>query len=79
MIQQIKDELSKYTIDEDFFKLAIEALAEEDDIAVTEQNEKIARYDQQIAKKKNELDNLRRSVYMGIITDNAFFYPNRNY
>lgn len=73
LIQEIKDELSKYTIDEDFFKLAIEALAEEDDIEVAKQNEEIANYNQQIAKKKNELDNLRRSVYKGLITDNAFF------
>ena len=73
LVQLIKDELSKYTIDEDFFKLAIEALAEEDDIEVAKQNEKITSYNQQITKKKNELDNLRRSVYKGIITDNAFF------
>lgn len=30
LVKQIKDELCKYTIDEDFCKLAIEALAEED-------------------------------------------------
>ena len=73
LIQQIKDELSKYTIDEKFFKLAVEALAEEDEIEVSKQNERIANYNKQIATKKNELDNLRRSVYKGLITDNAFF------
>ncbi|MBQ3280156.1 recombinase family protein [Candidatus Saccharibacteria bacterium] len=73
LIQQIKDELSKYTIDEKFFKLAVEALAEEDEIEVSKQNERIANYNKQIATKKNELDNLRRSVYRGLITDNAFF------
>lgn len=30
LVKQIKDQLCKYTIDEDFYKLAIEALAEED-------------------------------------------------
>ena len=74
LINQIKNELSKYTIDEDFFQLAIEALAEEDEIEVSKQNENIARYDQQVAKKKNELDSLRRSVYTGVITDIAFFH-----
>ncbi len=37
LINQIKNELSKYTIDEDFFQLAIEALAEEDEIEVSKQ------------------------------------------
>ena len=73
LIRQIKAELSKYTIDEDFFRLAVEALAEEDDVEVARQNEEIARYDKLITGKKNELDSLRRSVYRGIITDNAFF------
>ena len=73
LIKQIKDELCKYTIDEDFYKLAIEALAEEDDMEVSHQNEKIAQINKRIAQKKNELDCLRRSVYTGIITDTAFF------
>lgn len=73
LIEQIKNELSKYTIDEDFFRLALEALSEEDEVKVAEQNEKLARYDQQITGKKNQLDSLRRSVYKGIITDTAFF------
>lgn len=73
LIKQIKNELSRYTIDEDFFRLAIEALAEEDEIEAAAQNEKITRYNKQISEKKNQLDSLRRSVYKGIITDTAFF------
>lgn len=73
LINQIKDELSRYTIDEDFYKIAIEALAEEDAIEVTKQNEKIAQINKAIAQKKSALDGLRRSVYTGIITDNVFF------
>ena len=73
LVEQIKNELSKYTIDEDFYKLAIKALEEEDEIEVAKQNEKIARYNKQISDKKNQLDSLRRSVYQGLITDQAFF------
>ena len=73
LLDQIKETLSKYTIDETFFKLAVEALAEQDDIEVAKQNENMNRYNRLIAGKKADLDNLRRSVYKGIITDNAFF------
>lgn len=73
LIQQIKDELSRYTIDEDFYRIAIEALAEEDEIEITKQNEKIASINKKITDKNNELNNLRRSLYKGLIDDNAFF------
>ena len=73
LIKQIKDELSKYTIDKDFYELAIQALEEEDEIEVSQQNEKIAKYNKQISDKKNQLDSLRRSMYRGLITDQAFF------
>ncbi len=73
LIKQIKDELCRYTIDEDFYKIAIEALAEEDEIEVAKQDEKIASINKRIADKTNELNNLRRSLYKGLITDNAFF------
>ena len=73
LVEQIKAELSKYTIDEDFYELAIRALEEEDEIEVADQNRKIAEYNKQISDKKNQLDSLRRSMYRGIITDQAFF------
>ncbi len=73
LINQIKSELEKYTIDEDFYRIAIEALAEEDAMEVSQQDERIAQINQQISQKKTNLDSLRRSVYTGIITDNAFF------
>ena len=73
LIKQIKDELCRYTIDEDFYKIAIEALAEEDEIEVAKQDEKIANINKRIADKTNELNNLRRAVYKGIIDDYAFF------
>ena len=73
LIKQIKDELCRYTIDEDFYKIAIEALTEEDEIEIAKQDEKIASINKRIADKTNELNNLRRAVYKGLITDNAFF------
>ena len=73
LIKQIKDELCRYAIDEDFCKIAIEALAEEDEIEVAKQDEKIADINKRIADKTNELNGLRRSLYKGLITDNSFF------
>ncbi len=73
LIKQIKDELCRYTIDEDFYRIAIEALAEEDEIEVAEQDGKMAEINKRITDKTNELNNLRRSLYKGLITDNAFF------
>lgn len=73
LVKQIKDELCRYTIDEDFYKIAIEALAEEDEIEIAKQDEKIASINKRIADKTNELNNLRRAVYKGIIDDHAFF------
>ncbi len=73
LVKQIKDEISRYTIDDDFFKIAVEALAEEDSIEVAKQNEKINAINKEITKKNNDLNALRRSLYTGLITDNAFF------
>ena len=73
LIKQIKDILSRYTIDEDFYELAIQALEEEDEIEVADQNRKIAAYNKQISDKKNQLDSLRRAMYRGVINDQAFF------
>lgn len=72
LVEQIKNELSKYTIDENFYKLAIKALEEEDEIAVSEQNQKIASYDRQISDKKSQIDALRRQMIRGAITDEAW-------
>ena len=73
LIKQIKDELCRYTIDEDFCRIAIEALAEEDEIEVAEQDSKMAEINKKITDKTNELNNFRRLLYKGLIDDNAFF------
>lgn len=54
------------------YKIALEVLAEEDEVEVSRQNEKIGQINKQIAEKKNQLDALRRSIYMGLIKDEAF-------
>lgn len=73
LIEQVKAELSKYTIDEDFFKLAIEALAEEEDERISSQEKKIRELRRQEDTKKNELSGLRRMRYTGEIKDQAWF------
>lgn len=45
---------------------------------MSKQNEKITRYNKQISDKKNQLDSLRRSMYRGIITDQAFFFSEQD-
>ncbi|MCR5572288.1 MAG: recombinase family protein [Candidatus Saccharibacteria bacterium] len=73
LIEQVKAELSRYAIDDDFYNLAREALIEEDSKEVLRQDEKISQINKQITETKKNLDNLRRSVYMGLIPDKAFF------
>ena len=73
LIEQVRAELSKYTIDEDFFKLAIEALAEEEDRRISNQEDKIRKLRRQEDTKKNELSGLRRMRYSGEIKDQAWF------
>lgn len=73
LVKQVKDELAKYTIDQEFFNLAIEALAEEEERRIGGQEEEIARLQKQQLQKKNELSGLRRMRYSGEITDQEWF------
>lgn len=73
LIEQVKAELAKYTIDQKFFDLAIEALAEEEDRRIAEQEKKIRELRLQEDAKKNELSGLRRMRYSGEIKDQAWF------
>ena len=73
ILKQIRDELSKYTIDQKFFDLAIEALAEEEDKRVSERDTKVAELNKQKLGVENELSGLRRMRYRGEITDQAWF------
>lgn len=73
ILKQIRDELSKYTIDQKFFDLAIEALAEEEDKRVSERDAKVAELNKQKLGVENELSGLRRMRYRGEITDQTWF------
>lgn len=65
--------LAKYTIDQEFFDLAIQALAEEEDRRIAGQEKKIRELRRQEDTKKNELSGLRRMCYSGEIKDQAWF------
>lgn len=73
LIAQVKEELAKYTIDDDFFNLAIKALNEEEEMKIKDQNMKTRELRRQYDARKNELDNLRRMRYKNEITDTAWF------
>ncbi len=73
LLDQIRDELAKYTIDDDLYRVAIDVLVEEDSIEVSKQNDRIASINKQLAQAKADLDNLRRAIYTGKIIDNGFF------
>lgn len=53
--EQVKEKLSKFTIDPEFYKLAIEALAQEEDEVVEKNNA--------ITKAQRSITNLRRMRY----------------
>ena len=73
ILSQIRNELHKYTIDQRFFDLAIEALVEEEDRRVSERDTKVSELNKQKSGVENELSGLRRMRYRGEITDQAWF------
>ncbi|MFZ2545211.1 MAG: recombinase zinc beta ribbon domain-containing protein [Candidatus Saccharimonadales bacterium] len=74
LVLQIKDKLNKFTIDPDFYKLAIEALAQEEDEVVEKFQDQNARHDKAIEKTKNSINNLRRMRYNGEADDDSWYY-----
>lgn len=73
VIEQIRNELAKYTIDPDFYKLAVEALAEEEQHRIDERDDSLRELRKEQDKKRVELDGLRRMRYTGELTDQAWF------
>ena len=73
ILDQIRNELSKYTIDQEFFNLAIEALAEEEDHRVAERDTRVTELNKQKNGVEGELTGLRRMRYRGEISDQAWF------
>jgi DNA invertase Pin-like site-specific DNA recombinase len=74
LIEQIKDKLSKFTIAPDFYKLAIEALAQEEDEVVEKDHTKTLAHDKAIEKKNNSITNLRRMRYTGEADDDSWYF-----
>lgn len=74
LIQQIKEKLSKFTIDPDFYKLAIEALAQEEDEVVEKDQAKTQARDRAIERKNQAINNLRRMRYNGEADDDSWYY-----
>lgn len=70
---QIRDELAKYTIDDEFYRLAIEALQEEEDARIEGQKEQKAKLDRQLSSLNTQLNSLRRMRYRGEISDEQWY------
>ncbi len=74
LIEQIKDKLNKFTIDPDFYELAIEALAQEEDEVVEKDQTKTLAHERAIEKKKQSITNLRRMRYAGEADDDSWYF-----
>ncbi len=74
LIRQIKEKLSKYTIDPAFYQLAIKALAEEEDEVVAKDHAKTSSRDNAIEKANQAIANLRRMRYNGEADDDAWYF-----
>ncbi|MDB5184381.1 MAG: hypothetical protein JWN38_189 [Candidatus Saccharibacteria bacterium] len=74
LMRQIKEKLSRFTIKPEFYKLAIEALAEQEDEVVAKDQTKTLARDKAIEKKKQAITNLRRMRYGGEADDDAWYF-----
>ncbi|NBX98506.1 hypothetical protein EBQ81_06655 [bacterium] len=74
LIEQIKEKLSKFTIDPDFYKLAIEALAQEEDVVVAQDQTRTQARERAIAQKEQSIVNLRRMRYNGEADDDSWYF-----
>jgi site-specific DNA recombinase len=74
LLNQIKDKLSKFTIDPDFYKLAIERLAQEEDEVVEKNDAKTLAHERAIKKAETSITNLRRMRYSGEANDDSWYF-----
>lgn len=74
LMRQVKEKLSKYTIDPAFYELAIKALAEEEDEVVVKDQAKTSSRDNAIEKANQAIANLRRMRYNGEADDDAWYF-----
>ena len=75
LLRQLKEKLSKFTIDPDFYKLAIEALAQAEDEVVAKDQTQTAARDKAIEKKIQDITNLRRMRYSGEADEDSWYFP----
>lgn len=74
LLKQIKDKLAKFTIDPDFYKLAVERLAQEEDEVVEKNNSKTLAHERAIKKAETSITNLRRMRYTGEADDDSWYF-----
>ncbi len=74
LLRQLKDKLSKYTIKPEFYQLAIEALAQDEDEVIAKDEAKTVAHNKAIDKKKQSIANLRRMRYAGEADDDAWYF-----
>ena len=74
LVKQIKEKLAKFAIVPDFYKLAIEALAQEEDEVVTKDQAKTLAHAKAIEKAQQAINNLRRMRYSGEADDDSWYF-----
>lgn len=74
LLRQLDDKLARYTISPDFYKLAVEALAQEEDVVVAKDAAKSQARERAIEKKKQAIANLRRMRYSGEADDDSWYF-----
>ncbi len=78
LIRQLQERLSAFTIDSDFYKLAIEALAQEEDEVVAKDSAKTHAIELAIKKATTAIENLRRMRYNGEADDDSWYFAEMN-
>jgi hypothetical protein len=73
LINQLKEKLSRFTIDPGFYKLAVEALAEQEDLVVSKDDAAKSSRTRAIDKAQQAITNLRRMRYNGEADDAWYF------
>lgn len=74
LLRQVKEKLSKFTIRPEFYQLAIDALAQEEDEVVAKDEAKADAHNKAIEKKKQAIASLRRMRYSGEADDDAWYF-----
>ncbi len=74
LLRQLKEKLTKFTIDPDFYELAIERLAQEEDEVVEKNNTKTLAHERAIKKTETSITNLRRMRYSGEADDDSWYF-----